>query len=155
MGESDRPLTIISEENRLCGSRHSPEHHLRAGNSRQCAELVAVGLPPRHGQSEEECTITASVSVAALPALTPHHCSRYHASESSRASQMDALSPSASSEQSLGSEMSATAEEHTSFSKEVITFSLFGRIHPKCSKLEHQCISHEFLCSKLKFINKR
>ena len=141
MGESDRPLTVTLEENRLCGSRHSPEHHLRTGSSRQCAELVAVGLP-RHGQAEEECTITASVSVAALPPLTPHRCTQHRVSESSRASQMDALSPSASSEQSLGSEMSATADEHTSFSKEVITFSLFGRIHPKCSKFELQCISH-------------
>ena len=134
MGESDRPLTILSEENRLCGAR--PEH-LSVGSSRQHAELVAVGLPRQQSEEEEEeCTITAAVSVAALPSLTPHHCRdrEHHCSEASRASQMeDVLSPSAS-EQSLGSEMSATADEHTSFSKEIITFSLFGRIHPKCSK---------------------
>ena len=118
MGETDLPLTIVSEENRLCGRQSS-----RGGS---CVELVGL----RHGQ--EECTITVAGSVATLPSLT-HHCSHgpeHHAT--SRAAQVacDALSPS--SEQSL-SEMSATAE-HTSFSKEVIAFSLFGRIHPKCSE---------------------
>ena len=150
MGESERPLTIISEENRLRGGRprrHSPllDHHASSSSrSPQCAELVtAVSLPRHHDQSEEECTITASVSVAALPSLTPHggHCSpparHHHGSGSASQVVVDAaLSPSASSEQSLGSEMSATAEEQTSFSKEVISFSLFGRIHPKCSKCE-------------------
>ena len=148
MGESERPLTIISEENRLRGGcrprRHSPllEHHASSSRSPgHCAELVtAVSLPRHHDQSNEECTITASVSVAALPSLTRHggHCSpprHHHGSGSASRVIVDAaLSPSASSEQSLGSEMSATAEEHTSFSKEVISFSLFGRIHPKCSK---------------------
>lgn len=149
VGESvDRHLAIISEENRLRGRpRHSPEH--RGNISPRCAaELVAVSLPRHHGQSEEEeeCTITASVSVAALPALTSHHCSRrqHHAYGSESAgSRASALSPSASSEHSLGSEVSATAEERTSFSKEVIAFSLFGRIHPKCSELNLiQCMSH-------------
>lgn len=134
MGESERPLTIISEENRLRGV---PRHGSSEPRGRSRTELVAVGLP-RHGQAEEECTITASVSVAALPSLTPHHrCSREHhaASEPGSQTAMDAMSPSASSEHSLGSDnMSATTEEHTSFSREVITFSLFGRIHPKCSK---------------------
>lgn len=129
MGESDQPLKMLSEENRLRGAR--PEH-LSVGSSRQRAELINVGLPHQQSEEEEEeCTITAAVNVAALPALTPHHCSPQHHS-ATEACQMEAdvLSPSAS-EQSLGSEMS---DEHTSFSKEVITFSLFGRIHPKCSE---------------------
>ena len=114
VGESDLPLTIVSEENRRCGRQGS--------SSGSGCELVSL--------RQKECIITATGSVAALPSLA-HHCSHvpgHHATGSTQVD--DALSPS--SEQSL-SEMSATAE-HISFSKEVIAFSLFGRIHPKCSK---------------------
>ena len=120
--DSDRPLTILSEEN----------------SARHCHVL----LRSRRGEEEQdndadvECTDvdvagSSSASVeqqrrvrAALPSLTHH----------------SQLPPCGESEMQVGDEAGLSDAEVEAeqaalpFSKEVISFALFGRIHPKCSK---------------------
>lgn len=104
--ESDLPVTIVSEENRHC--------HV----SRECGGLGAEADCPSYEESSLE-----RHAVAALPALTQHLCqTSSHADDGTR-----------SSATSL-SDLSADEPTSLPFSKEVIAFSLFGRIHPKCSK---------------------
>ena len=107
--ESEQPVVIVSEENRHC--------HLSPGDcgSEQRDEAEAC---PGYDDS------TSSMDhqpVAALPALT--HDSLLPRGDGIRASAAPELTELSPEEAALP------------FSKEVIAFSLFGRIHPKCSEL--------------------
>ena len=135
--ERDQPLTIVSEENRHRGPRQPGQVILSHGRASD-HELVGIR------GAGEECTITASVSVAAALPTSTRRCSGGSARQPHSAvapsprdvhvAESDALSPSAASEESIQSELSTAGDTSSQFSKEIITFSLFGRIHPKCSK---------------------
>lgn len=101
-----------------CNSERDQPVPIVSEENRHCHQTYECGL--EHHQ--EECCIPGAVdhsTVAVLPPLT-HHCH-----PPPRGGRMPPSEPSLS-------EVGGT--ESALFSKEVIAFSLFGRIHPKRSK---------------------
>ena len=113
---SEQPLVIVSEENRHCRI------------IRGCG--IEHHRQPTHDE-QDKAELMDEQAVAALPALTHH----------SKLPPPRRRSP----EPSLSEVQDNEPQAALPFSREVIAFSLFGRIHPKCSKSQELPAHHNSL----------
>ena len=122
--ESNHSIAIVSEENRHC---HLSPH--------DCGSALAdhrdEASPPCPGYDETTSSMEHQ-PVAALPALTHDSQLPPPRGDGTRASAAPDLTELSSEEAALP------------FSKEVIAFSLFGRIHPKCSEFPNYSLAYSY-----------